>query len=141
MENYFGLLRYAFLILLSIFLFEVIRTLTRNMEEDPKPTSSEKTVQLIVIEGEKFLGVEKGYSYKFTKQCSIGRNRNNCVVIEDPFSSNFHSMIMKKRGKFYLSDMESKNGTFLNDEKVEKDICLNKDDTVRIGNVVLRFEP
>ena len=140
MENYFGLLRYAFLVLMSLFLFEVIRTLTRNLEENGSEKQQKKPVFLYVINGADYLGVEEGHIYKFTRQCSMGRNRNNNIVIEDPCSSNFHAVVMRKKGNYYLSDMESKNGTYHNDTKVTREVLLEKDDKIRIGNVEFKFQ-
>jgi len=140
MENYFGILRFAFLILLSLFLFEIIRTLNRNLESEAKSRSSDRITSLKVIEGAKFLGVEENHVYKIPDQCSLGRNQNNFIVVEDPFSSNFHAVIIKKKGKYYLSDMDSKNGTFHNDQQVSRNISLNKNDIIRIGGVRFKFD-
>lgn len=46
---------------------------------------------------------------------SIGRNKKNDLVIEEPTVSGEHAVITEKDGKYFISDSSS-NGTFLNDE-------------------------
>ena len=42
---------------------------------------------------------------------------------------------------FFLEDAESKNGTYLNNKKVEKITKLNKADVIKIGSIAMKFLP
>ena len=58
---------------------------------------------------------------------SIGRSKTNFIQIDDVESSREHVRI-KKRGKLYiLEDLESRNGTYVNGDKV-----INTNDRVAI---------
>ena len=47
---------------------------------------------------------------------SIGRNKKNDLVIDEPTVSGDHAVVSQKDGKFFITDSSSSNGTFLNDE-------------------------
>lgn len=50
----------------------------------------------------------------------VGRDENMVnLVIRDSFISRTHAAIIKESGKFYVQDLNSKNGTFLNGVKLE----------------------
>ncbi len=51
---------------------------------------------------------------------SLGRDPRNDVAIHDDIISSFHAAILRDAGTFYLEDAGSKNGTFLNGERVDR---------------------
>ena len=57
------------------------------------------------------------------------------VVIDSPGISRMHAQISYKNGKYYLCDIGSSNGTYLNGLLVEDDIQLEEDDEIIFGNV------
>lgn len=64
---------------------------------------------------------------------SIGRSRSCTYSIKDPKLSSRHCIIYIKDSIVFIEDLESKNGVFLNDIKVQKQkICLN--DLISIGD-------
>ncbi len=54
------------------------------------------------------------------KELYIGREKNNQLVILDPNVSKIHARVTHEDGKFYLEDLQSSNGTFLEGEKIQK---------------------
>ncbi|MFA5881153.1 MAG: DUF6382 domain-containing protein [Eubacteriales bacterium] len=72
----------------------------------------------------------------------IGRNREVCdYVIEDRGVGRAHAQIRKVDSFYFIEDMDSKNGTFLNDEKISSNqqYKLNRNDKVTIANVEYLF--
>jgi DNA-binding NtrC family response regulator len=69
---------------------------------------------------------------------TIGQSRENDVVLEDPTVSRRHSMIVRVDGAFHVRDLESKNGTFLN-EVLVSEARLYAGCTLRVGNSTLRI--
>ncbi|MBI4605186.1 MAG: FHA domain-containing protein [Planctomycetes bacterium] len=51
---------------------------------------------------------------------SIGRDERNDVAIHDDIVSSFHAAIVRVDGEHWLEDAGSKNGTFLNGERIER---------------------
>ncbi|MFO0759995.1 MAG: ATP-binding protein [Byssovorax sp.] len=72
-------------------------------------------------------------------QVVIGRDPSVAISIDDRSLSRQHATIEPEGGRFLLSDRGSKNGTFVNNVRVEIRL-LHDGDTVRLGDVVLRFE-
>ena len=64
---------------------------------------------------------------------SIGRDEDNSISINSTFVSRKHTSIYFEKGSFYVKDMGSTNGTFLNSKKVEKSI-LKDGDQIGVGD-------
>ncbi len=69
---------------------------------------------------------------------TIGRALDNDLVVEGPLVSRHHAEIRQQYGRFYLTDLQSTNGTLLNGRRVVGSF-LADGDRIRIGDVELRF--
>ncbi|MGF1489143.1 MAG: FHA domain-containing protein [Prochloraceae cyanobacterium] len=65
---------------------------------------------------------------------SIGRDPNNDVSIDHPTVSRYHAKIERENGSFYLFDLNSTNGTFVNGKQVRDKRVLKVGDTIHIGS-------
>ncbi len=70
---------------------------------------------------------------------AIGRARDNTIVLDDPFVSAHHALVLWRDGCWWVEDLESHNGTYLNDERLEHPAKLHSGDRLRMGESVLRF--
>ncbi len=72
----------------------------------------------------------------------IGRHKDNDVVIRDEKASRYHCRVEPAGGygKFRAVDLGSRNGTRVNDEKIEGPTRVRPGDTVRIGDHVFTFK-
>ena len=50
-----------------------------------------------------------------------------------------HAMVVLKNGQYYLNDLDTPGGTYVNDQRVFKPTPLKNGDLIRVGNCVLRF--
>lgn len=82
----------------------------------------------------KFL-VHNGKRVKISDEMSIGRDKNNSIVIDDPLVSRIHCKIRRIRTAWYIEDVGSKNGTWINDKRIKpgKAIRLNPDNVIKLG--------
>jgi len=66
---------------------------------------------------------------------SIGREPSNTIMIDDSLVSRHHAMVQKIKETYFIKDMESTNGTFVNSKQISSDnyVKLRKGDVVRIG--------
>ncbi len=74
------------------------------------------------------------------KNIYIGRGESNAICIkDDPLVSRKHALIEYVKGKYYISDLDSTNGTYVNNHPVKKDekIELFPGDIIRIGKTEL----
>jgi len=70
---------------------------------------------------------------------TIGRTRHNTIQIEDDGISSSHCLIEKHRSSYYLKDLNSTNGTFLNQKPVGTK-KLASGDKITLGKVILVFQ-
>jgi diguanylate cyclase (GGDEF)-like protein len=68
----------------------------------------------------------------------IGRSSNNDLFIDQESVSRHHARITFRDGKYSLVDLDSTNGTYINDESV-RERPLHDGDQVRIGRSILKF--
>lgn len=71
-------------------------------------------------------------------QVSIGRTEDNTLVLADASVSKQHAAIVYENGEYYITDLGSSNGVFLNNQKIEK-AKLKYWDEIQIHNFVIRF--
>ena len=70
----------------------------------------------------------------------IGRDTTNVVQLSDPMCSRNHAVInFVGQGNYYLIDMGSRNGIFLNNQRVNNPTLLSNKDTIMIGSTKLIF--
>lgn len=70
----------------------------------------------------------------------IGRMEANDVVLDDPTVSRFHAEIYREGRHFYIRDLGSTNGTFVNGKELRVK-RLNPNDIISCGNSRLRWIP
>ncbi|NMA87090.1 MAG: FHA domain-containing protein, partial [Tissierellia bacterium] len=66
---------------------------------------------------------------------SIGRSGNNKIVLKDPYISKNHLKIVEDEGDFYVEDLNSANGTYINGEKIMDAVKIKNGDRIKIGQV------
>ena len=72
------------------------------------------------------------------KVVSIGRSFRNDIVLDDTKVSRHHARIEERAGVFYVVDLESTNGVFVDGRQIE-DEPLKEGDRVLIGSTILIF--
>ena len=72
-------------------------------------------------------------------QLTIGRGLNNDVILEDTRVSRHHAQLRYRARRFWLSDLGSTNGTFINGEQVAEQ-ALRDGDTISLGGLELTFK-
>jgi hypothetical protein len=70
----------------------------------------------------------------------IGRSSSNVVMLDDAYTSNQHAVLRKRGKQWWLEDLESRNGTLLNDVVLTKPTVVTTGDKVTIGRTLLEIE-
>src|SRR5947208_17042935 len=81
-----------------------------------------------------------GEQHRLEGNCSIGRAALNTIVLDLPKVSRLHSIIhLEDNGAFWLIDLGSSNGTFLNKRRIHDPVRLRDQDEISIGGRSLIF--
>lgn len=90
---------------------------------------------LFVIQGR-----DQGKRYDVTHTLlAIGREANNTVQLHDTEASRRHAELRRnEQGQYYLTDLGSSNGTFINSQRVQQQV-LKSGDRVQIGRTLMLF--
>jgi diguanylate cyclase (GGDEF)-like protein len=89
---------------------------------------------LVIISGD-----DMGRRYELSNQeCSIGRADTCTICVNTDQVSRKHATVQAVLGKYYVVDMRSTNGTFVNEQKVER-AKLMDGDQIRVGKTVLKY--
>jgi hypothetical protein len=71
---------------------------------------------------------------------TIGRDGSRCeVTLDDSTVSSEHAAVVFEHGRFVLYDLASTNGTYLNGQRIQRQMLYDNDE-VRLGNSVLVFK-
>jgi FHA domain len=72
---------------------------------------------------------------------TFGRGSKNTVRLDDPFASRYHAELQVNQAQHcYFVDLDSRNGTLLNDEPLTTSVWLKHGDRISIGETTLIFE-
>ncbi len=78
-------------------------------------------------------------TYPFTNSSmTLGRNEDNDIVVSNMAVSGYHAKIDLVGNNFFLTDLQSMNGTYINDRKIVSAKLSNKDKII-IGKHLLEF--
>ena len=69
---------------------------------------------------------------------TIGRSRENEIPLADPLASRRHARVEPRHDALVLVDLDSANGTFVNEQRVQQHV-LRDGDEIRIGNTRIAF--
>lgn len=130
--------RLLFLALLYLFLFRIAKALVGDLRAAAREPGAELG-RLIVVASPGGEPVE-GTSLALDAIATIGRDVNNAIVVEDQFASAEHAVLTFRGRAWYIEDLESTNGTFVNGSPVHGVSPLGFGDVIQVGQVRLRLE-
>lgn len=71
---------------------------------------------------------------------SLGRLQGNAVRIRDPLVSKEHCLIYREpSGRYRIKDLESRNGTYVNDQRIFKETEIDNGDEITLGLTSIIF--
>jgi pSer/pThr/pTyr-binding forkhead associated (FHA) protein len=143
-------LKIAFLVLLYLFIWRIVRTASRDLRlpqesfilAPPAGGTKRRDVsrpRLIVLRSPALsAGEELALD---SAALTVGRSGSNDVPLErDDFASSNHARFEPRRDGVWIDDIGSTNGTFVNGTRIDDPQRLLPGDVIRIGETDLRFE-
>jgi hypothetical protein len=153
------LMRFAFLALLWLFLYGMVRVIRMELRTagaprvpvpaKPKSKKARAAIadgrdgrpgrgglsQLIVTEGS-LAGTRVALT---GKPILIGRANDSTLVLTDDYASTRHARISENNGVWYLEDLGSTNGTYVGQTKVTGPLPLEAGVVIRIGKTAMEL--
>jgi pSer/pThr/pTyr-binding forkhead associated (FHA) protein len=132
------ILRLSFLALIYLFLFAVVRVLLRDLRAASRERSIEAGRLIVVASpsGEP----PSGAVFALDAVTTLGRDVNNAIVVEDQFASAEHCVLTFRGRAWYVEDLESTNGTYLNGAQIKGTSSVGYGDELQVGEVRFRLE-
>lgn len=140
------LLRIAFIALIYLFLYQVGRVSVRELVTIGQASAAmpQQRVEQVAISGALEMvdpaesSWRQGTQFALDYYTTIGRNPENGIALNDGFVSGNHAEISFNQGAWWLMDLGSTNGTFINGQPVQGRIQLHSGDIISFGRVHLR---
>ena len=73
-------------------------------------------------------------------EVTLGRSQDCTLVLEDDFASGRHARLIRRGSDWFIEDLDSRNGTWLNNQRIDQLERLSAGAEVRIGQTNVRME-
>lgn len=111
-----------------------------NIQPQDTLTRIGAAVQTIKAQLVQKIGTRDGEKYPLgARGVIIGRRRTSDIRLEDTNVSRIHASIDFFEGSYYITDLGSTNGTYINGIRISKK-KLSEGDLIRVGTTVLEFK-
>lgn len=153
-ESLLTILKFLLLALVYLFFLRVLRAVWAEVHVQARaapvtggrptvrervPASNRPAGRLKVVEPSE----QRGRSYGLSEEVTVGRAPGCHVRLEDTYASQLHARIFQRDGEFFVEDLGSTNGTYLNRrgtrnrEKVAGALVLRPGDRLVVGKTVM----
>ncbi len=144
-------LKVAFLVLLYLFIWRIVRTASRDLRL-PQDTimlapgaggiAAAPQLQLGVLVVQQSPSLDDGLRFELDSTAlTLGRSGQNNVVLDgDEFASARHARVEPRRDGVWVHDDGSTNGTYVNGARIDRPRRLTPGDILRVGETDLRYE-
>jgi ABC-type multidrug transport system ATPase subunit len=72
-------------------------------------------------------------SFGEKNELMIGRDPSNDVILDYPVISRYHAQIERIGQRYRVKDLNSSNGTFVNNDRISEEVWLQDGDSIRVG--------
>lgn len=140
------ILSYVFTVIIYLFIFAVMRLIYMDVkkmsrfENDTVNVSQTPNASLKPVKSKIQLTSSLKRRYPIYGEAVIGRNKNCDIVINEKFVSGEHLRIWFDDGEWYLEDLGSRNGTFVNEQRIRHVVLLDPEDVISVGGLNFVFE-
>ena len=79
----------------------------------------------------------RGRSFELGEELTVGRAAGCQIALDDTYVSQLHARVFRRDNQFYVEDLGSTNGTYLNRKKVTGPVAVRRGDRLQVGKTVL----
>ncbi len=128
------LLRLIFLALVYIFLWQVVRAISRHLGLGRSEGGGRRPGNKVVVVRSE---TQAGLTFTINGATVVGRSDQADVKLEDPYASEFHLRLVAQDGTLSVSDLGSTNGTYVNGRRITTPTTLQRGDALQVGKTVM----
>jgi serine phosphatase RsbU (regulator of sigma subunit) len=103
--------------------------LKSTVASTPSPASTNANPVLVAVKGPQ---TGRQFSLRPTETI-IGRQTDSGICLESQAVSRHHARILSEQGKYYIEDLQSSNGTYVNGKRIHGRALLNIEDSLQVG--------
>ncbi|ERK29205.1 FHA domain-containing protein [Clostridium intestinale] len=131
-----------FIVILYIIIYYALKIMYKDVKGGNRVKGSSNKEKLaygleVVNEGQNS-NLKKGSLIHVRNTVTIGRKDDNSIILSDTFVSGNHAKLYVRNNEFYLEDLDSTNGTYINNQKLQGRMKLKMNDEIKIGTVVFK---
>ena len=130
----------AFMIILYFIIYYALKIMYKDVKGSGrrKQSSAKKNYGIEVLSTGENSNLEEGSILLLRGTITIGRKEGNTIKLDDQYASGNHAKIIVKNNEIVIEDLNSTNGTFVNDKKINGRVKLFSKDIVTIGTTKLK---
>ncbi len=133
-------LRILLAVLLYAFLAAVLFMLWRDLRQATVTIEATRPGGRLLILHAADDKLAVGVAFPLQTVTSIGRSPANTIPIPDTFASGQHALLTWREGQWWLEDLDSRNGTLLNDARIDSPTVVSAGDIIGVGRAKLKLE-
>jgi hypothetical protein len=142
-----SVLKYALLVLLYFFVFRAVRSAAADVRGRPPASRAEPRPSAPSSRGRRApsavlvhdIDGQKPSTVRLVHATDVGRGASCAITVDDTYVSQQHARFFERDGAWYVEDLGSTNGTYLNDQRVMQAAEVHAGDVVRLGKTVLEL--
>ncbi len=131
--------KYIFIIIIYLFIFSIIRLIYLDIKGISPASINDNSTYLKLINRKDTLPFKVKEYYPLGGEVYLGRGNDNEIVIKDPYISKKHLRIVKDEDNYFLEDLASANGTYVNGQRLMDVVKLKNGDRISVGQIEFLF--
>lgn len=131
------LLRVVAIAIIYFVIYKIIKIMYMDMK-GIKKKEKQKTFALEIVEAPDHSGVMEKNLYPIRSISTIGRGKENTIILSDPYVSSKHAEVFTEGGRLFLKDLNSTNKTYKNGVSITGIEEIVEGDTIKIGQTMFR---
>jgi hypothetical protein len=133
-------LRLALLVLLYAFLATVVWLVWRDLRATAdRVTARVRPLGRLIVADGGGGDLHPGESFNLFPVTAIGRDLSNTIVLADPTVSSEHTLLSYREGNWWVEDLSSRNGTYVNGTRVLRPLIVSPGDLISVGRIQMRL--
>lgn len=121
-----------------IIILTALKIMYKDVKNGGKKKVRRKTLGLEILYCEVPSNLRKGGVVPIQGDITIGRKQDNLIILDDPYVSAHHINIFHRNGEIFVEDLDSTNGTLVNDRRISGTALINSGDEIKVGSTVFK---